>query len=316
MRRKRWNMAYELIYTSAERGLRPGTRGFCTVAHTKGMAPHLIQLMEALSAYKNLYGIHEMPEDAEPVAWSHIISTLAGHGVSVLSRVGAASADHTGRSNKIAHHVLVNARERAVGGPAWVCMQDGFLVDSWDGHPHLIEQPKRIPQGDSVLEPATAWAAVTGDAGYAAFLPEAFKANHDGIVVLAFEPGTEMLRLIAESLALLSADLRWRVTYSTYFTSLPVGATCNWRCCIAKSEALREARRNPKALVLDLTGPLPPPPTGPLAELARNGRIVVPRAEEPGADAGGAGVSRGKRGFIVMGNRNINQLNLRPRRPE
>ena len=296
-------MAYELIYTSAERGLRPGTRGFCTVAHTKGMAPHLIQLMEALSAYKNLYGIHEMPEAAEPVAWSHITSNLAGHGVSVLSRVGATSADHTGRSNKIAHHVLVNARERSDGGPAWVSMHDGFLVDSWSGQPHLIEQPKKIPQGDSALGPAEAWAAITGDAGYAAFLPEAFKSNPDSIVVLAFEPGMDMLPLIAESLALLPAEMRWRVTYSTYFTALPVGATCNWRCCVAKSEEFRDARRNPKALVLDLTEPLPEPPTGPLADLARNGRIVVPKPDDSGSGGGGA---RGRRGFVVMGNRNIN----------
>ncbi len=306
-------MAYELIYTSAERGLRPGTRGFCTVAHTKGMPPHLIQLMEALSAYKNLYGLHEASDMAEPVAWSHITSNLAGHGVSVLSRVGATSADHTGRSNKIAHHVLVNARERAEGGPAWVCMQDGFLIESWEGQPHLIEQPKKIPHGDSVLGPASTWAEITGDAGYAAFLPEAFKANPDGIVVLAFEPGMDMFSLIAESLALVPTEMRWRVTYSTYFTSLPVGATCNWRCCIAKSEEFRDVKRNPKALVLDLTGTLPPPPTGPLAELARNGRIVVPKVDNSG---GGSGEGRGKRGFVVMGNRNINQLNLKPRRPE
>ncbi len=305
-------MAYELIYTSAERGLRPGTRGFCTVAHTRGMQPHLIQLMEALSAYKNLYGVHDAQDGAEPVAWSHITSSLAGHGVSVLSRVGATKADHTGRSNKIAHHVLVNSRERADGGPAWVCQQAGFLLDSWEGLPHLIDAPKEIPQGDYELAPANAWAAATGDAAYAALLPEAFKSNPDGIVVLAFAPGMDMLPLIAESLMLVEPSMRWRVTFSTYFTSLPAGAVCNWRCCVANSDELRDAKRNPKALVFDLTAPLPPVPTGTLAELARSGRIVVTPKPTP-SDSGGAGDSRK---FVVMSNRNINMLNLKPRRPE
>ena len=48
-------MAHELIYTSAERGLRPGTRGYCTVAYTHGMMPQTLQLLEALSAYRSMY---------------------------------------------------------------------------------------------------------------------------------------------------------------------------------------------------------------------------------------------------------------------
>ena len=306
-------MAYELIYTSAERGLRPGTRGFCTVAHTKGMPPHLIQLMEALSAYKNLYGVHDAQDAAEPVAWSHITSNLAGRGVSVLSRVCAATPDHTGRSNKIAHHILVNTRERADGGPAWVSMQEGFMLNAWEGSPHIIDAPKAIPQGDYEPAPANAWAAATGDAAYAALLPEAFKSNPDGIVVLAFAPGMDMMPLIAESLALVEPSMRWRVTYSTYFTSLPAGAICNWRCCVADSEELRDARRNPKALVIDLTGVLPPVPTGALADYARSGRIiVVPKPSSESATESSAS----SRKFVVMSNRNINMLNLKPRRSE
>jgi len=35
-------MALELVYTSAERGLRAGTSGFCTVAMTRGLPPALV----------------------------------------------------------------------------------------------------------------------------------------------------------------------------------------------------------------------------------------------------------------------------------
>ena len=302
-------MAYELIYTSAERGLRPGTRGFCTVAHTQGMPPQQIQLLEALSAYKNLYSVHDTQEKSEPIAWSHITSNLVGRSASIVSRVGATVADHTGRSNKLAHHVLLQQRERPVGGPAWLCQQAGFLREMWDEQPHLISEMKEVPAGDCEPAPATAWEALTGDPAYAAFLPNAFKAGGDNVTVIAFAPGTDMLALIAESLALLEPSLRWNVTFSTYFTQLAVGASCAWRCCVADSDTLREARRNPRTTILDLTAPLPPVPTGPLAELARTGqRTTTPRIQVPKPDD-----SDKPKKFVLMGNRNINQLTLKPR---
>ena len=45
-------MALELVYTSAERGLRPGTSGFCTVAMTRGLPPALVPRLEALGGYR------------------------------------------------------------------------------------------------------------------------------------------------------------------------------------------------------------------------------------------------------------------------
>ncbi len=304
-------MAYELIYTSAERGLRPGTRGFCTVAHTQGMTPQNIQLLEALSAYKNLYSVHDAQEKAEPIAWSHITSNLIGRSASIVSRVGATAADHTGRSNKLAHHILLPARERPLGGPAWLCQQSGFLRDAWDEQPHIISTQKEIPAGDYDPKPATAWEALTGDPAYAAFLPNAFKANSDSIVLIAFAPGTDMLSLLSESLAIMEPSQRWNVTFTTYFTQLAVGATCAWRCCVADSEVLREARRNPRTVVFDLTDTLPPVPTGPLAELARSGQSpVVPKIQVNVPPD-----SNKPKKFILMDNRNINQLTLKPRNP-
>jgi hypothetical protein len=35
-------MALELVYTSATKGLRAGTSGFCTVAMTRGLPPALV----------------------------------------------------------------------------------------------------------------------------------------------------------------------------------------------------------------------------------------------------------------------------------
>ena len=297
-------MAYELIYTSAERGLKPGTHGFCTVACTRGMPPQTMQLLEAMSAYKNLYGVHEASNGAEPIAWSHVISNLVGRKVSVLSRVGATSPDHTGRSNKLAHHVVLSAMEHPVGGPAWLSSQPGFFMDSWEGAPRYIDGQKVVPKEDFNAGPAVAWEAVTGNAAYAALLPKLYLENPEGIVTLVYAAGTDMLPLIAESIALLDAARRWRVTYNTYFVSQAAGSTCAWRCCVADSEAHREALRVRRGTVIDLTGALPPVPEGELAERARSGvseSAVVPEAPRKPSN------------FVLMSNRNINQLNLKPR---
>ena len=305
-------MAYELIYTSAERGLRPGTRGFCTVAFTRGMPPPLVQLLEAMSAYKNLYGVHEEPAGPEPVSWSHYRSNLAGREATILSRVGPMAADHTGRTNKLAHHVLVPARERPAGGPVWVSQQPGFFAESWDEPAHYLEMPKAVPSGDGRGGKAVAWERLTGDAGQASCLAEAYLANPSGVVLVMFAPGMDMLPLLGESMALLPPAVRWQVTYSTYFTGLPAGSTCCWRCCVAGSVVSREASRLPGVMIFDLTAPLPPVSAGRLADLARHGRSAVARdipvVEAPAAPA------RPRSGPAA--GRHLNMLNLKPRKPE
>ena len=121
-------MAHELVYTSAERGLRPGTRGFCTVAHTRGMAPATMRMLESLSAYRSLYGAQEAASLAEPVVWSHYRVSLMGRSQNVLSRVSPTCVDHTNRSNKWAHHLLISSQERPVV-MVWLCAQPGVFLE-------------------------------------------------------------------------------------------------------------------------------------------------------------------------------------------
>lgn len=304
-------MAQELIYTSAARGLRPGTRGFCTVAHTQGMMPQSLQLLEALSTYKNAYATLEGRYLESPVSWSHCRGSFLGRTASVLSRVSAAAADHTNRSNKLAHHLLIQQRERPLGGPAWLCSQEGVFVQEWTGEPHVIGVPRELPQGDVPSLRAETWEQVAGDAGQAGVLASSFLANPERVTVLVFTAGMPMLELIGEALALLPPAERWNVTFNTYFTSLPAGSTCVWRCCLAGTDELREMQRLPRVQVMDLTGALAEPPAGnKLVELARTGRRAVPAA----AEASGEKSETGKNGFKLMTpRREINQISLRPR---
>ena len=61
----------ELAYTSAQRGLRPGSGGFCSVMMTRGLAVPAVELLERLS---NNYQVIYLPYDARardnPVAFS------------------------------------------------------------------------------------------------------------------------------------------------------------------------------------------------------------------------------------------------------
>lgn len=265
-------MAQELIYTSAERGLRPGTRGFCTVAYTRGMKPQTVQTLEGLSSYKSLYAVHDTRTAVHPPAISHYRLSVMGANLTVLSRVAPTQADHTARSNKIAHHVLLHTGERIRGGPSALARQPGFFVESWQGQPQLLDEEKPIAESDETEDVrAEHWQTAVGDAGWAGVLAATVLPAAVTPAVLVFEPGMDMLPLIDEALALVPHSRRWQVTFSTYFTTLPAQGTCAWRCCVPDSDVLRDARRNAKTLVIDLTAPLPPPGENPLVLRARQG---------------------------------------------
>src|SRR5688572_1689102 len=100
-------MAQEIIYTSAPQGLRPGTYGFCTVAATAGMPSSLLERLEALSGYSHLYPPDDPRAALNPVVHSHLILKLNGRRVHVVSRIADAGLDYSQRSNKLAHHAVL-----------------------------------------------------------------------------------------------------------------------------------------------------------------------------------------------------------------
>src|SRR4051794_14124966 len=104
-------MSQELHYTSVPRGLKPGAQGFCTVAHTAGISQALLERLEGLSGYRPRFKPNDPNEALNPVVWSHFRLTGTGPGVTVVSRVGPAGLDYTGRENKHAHHVVLDSGE-------------------------------------------------------------------------------------------------------------------------------------------------------------------------------------------------------------
>ena len=258
-------MALELVYTSAARGLRAGTSGFCTVAMTKGMPPALVPRLEALGGYR------PGPSGDGPEAfcfWRVETATGIAH---VLSVVGPAPPDHTARTNKIATYLVLSPEELSPAGPAAMIARAGLLRRSWSGAPAWIDEPVRVPpDGDPSLRPCAAWQAACGDAGWAGVLASAFLRDQSKPIHVIYRAGTDPLPLVDEAIRLLPDWVRWRATFSTYFLQPVAGTPCAWRFCL-EGTAAADAARQSKGLVIDLTRPLEAAPDSRHARMARTG---------------------------------------------
>jgi GTPase-associated protein 1, N-terminal domain type 2/GTPase-associated protein 1, middle domain len=270
-------MSQELHYTSVARGLKPGSRGFGTVAATANLPEALADRLEALSVYEAVYPPGDPSAALNPVAYVHVRLPVAGRVHDVLSRIGPAGLDYSGRPNKYAHHVILEPDERPAGGPAWLLSQAGFVQDAWDGEPRILAEGTPVPLGDRLPGVARAWQELTGDAGWAGVLAESFLADPRRPVFLVFRPGIELLPQFVEAIALLPVARRWDVEFSTYLTTLPPGISCTWRGVLDGSTQAKIARRLPNALIVDLCRPLGRAQGGGLVHLARTGeRLDTP----------------------------------------
>ena len=269
-------MSQELLNTSAPRGLKPGASGFCAVAMTAGMARLLEEQLMSLSGYRWIHPAGHPDAARNPVAFAHWRVMSGGREMSVLSSVRDAGVDYSQRSNRLAHHLVIDPTEQSDAGPAWVLRQPDVVESRWDGELRTWPVGRAIPRGDNPPRPCTAWATAAGDAGWAGVLADAFLLDPSKPAYLIFAPGTEVLPLIAEAIALLPTALRWRVTFNTYFTDLPAGLICTWRCCAAGTAAANEAPRlATSGVVIDLTKSLGQAPESRSTESARTGRVEV-----------------------------------------
>jgi hypothetical protein len=279
-------MSLELIYTSVPRGLGPGSSGFCTAAATGGMSRQVVTRLEALSGYQFHFNLSDPRAAENPANYAHTQVRIGAETLSVLSRIAFSGADYSGRTNKIAHHFLLEHGEQSPNGPAWMLMEMArqTFVAGYSGEPRNL--PKRdlqtlLATGPRPPEPATTWQSQTGDAGWAGMLVRAFRENPKVPAFVIFAPGQDLLPLFEESLALLPPEERWQVGFATYYTALPAGCQYHWRGIIAGSSAAKEIQRFPNATVIDLTTALGLAPDNMFTQAARTGTVLPPvRAPE------------------------------------
>jgi hypothetical protein len=290
----------QLIYTSAPEGLKRGSSGFCTVAADGGMSPPLMTKLELLSGYEFRYNLSDPNSDQNPVSFCHTRIDLGGRTAHVLSRVAFCGADYSGRTNKIAHHFLLEDGELLPCGPAEMIRRmdaKGLFCLNWDTGPRSLEATDLTePLSDSMDsdEPPRQWAN-HGDAGWGGVLARAFCRSKKIPSYLIFEPGADLLPLFGESLQVLPSKMRWNVDFATYYTSSPPNCHYHWRGILAGSTAMKEAGRFPNAVKLDLTGPLgtvPESDEDEFTKAARQGQVAPSLKERPTAVAGGRGAGR------------------------
>lgn len=282
-------MPEELIYTSAPRGLKPGSSGFCTVAATQALASGPVAArLESLSGYIPLYPVGHPSSANNPVRFSHIHLGGPGGGKSVLSRIAFAGPDHTGRTNKIAHHLLIISAERTPAGPAWLLLRPDLLRESWHGDPELLHA-RGLPKSDANPVPAATWQRLAGDAGWAGVVAEALLNDRDSLVHVLYEGGAnprDILAMVDESIRLLPTNARWNATFSTYHTEQVAGADCRLRFCVIGTPAAEMAKRSTAmgGLLIDLTNGRSAPDTA-AALAARSGNAIAPETAARASDA-------------------------------
>ena len=286
-------MIYELVYTSAPTGLFPGNTGFSVVGCTRNMDMALCKQLEKLSAYTPLYPHYDANAWSNPVNYAHRIINSNGQTFHILSRICFNGVDYTNRSNKLASHLAIseNETQRLPSGPASIFLQpDLFKSEKWRIQTAYFDSAPVLQDRGTKLQPCDTWKQITGDAGWAGFIAENLMRNPQKNVYIVFSPekSKQNLQLLVEVLNLLPPPTRWQLTFSTYFTELVPGTSCNLRFCLPNAPLLQNARQNPNAnLVIDISRPLPVPSGGNLLEIARTGKL--PEAHMPLCPAGNAG---------------------------
>jgi hypothetical protein len=270
----------EIIYTSVERGLVPGTRGLTIVASSRGASKGLTEQLRGLSVYKHLYSPDHAQASLNPVVYSHSTLRIGAETFHVLSRIGDAGLDYSGRTNLLAHHVALEPNELGRHNPAALMATPGFFREKWSGEPAWLP-PKAMPHSDSeTFKKCANWARL-GDAGWAGVLAEKVLNRDRSDVYLVIEPKTLTLPLMIEAAQLLPENLRRGATFCTYFTNALQGMDCRWRCVLSNSDEANAARRIPGSLVIDLTKPVGQAPDNAFAEIARSGegtaQVTPPR---------------------------------------
>ncbi len=243
-------MALALVYTSVPKGLKPGTYGFCTVACSRKLPEHTVSTLEQLSGYRRA---SSDPDGVNPVVYSYLFVEDCGTTRRVLSRVGDAGADYSGRANKIACHFVLERDDMGAAGPARLFDEKGLFVERWNDEPKYFENAIRLPSPKPSSVRLEEWERATGDSGWAGVL--AATACTGQPVCLIVSSKHNALRLYQEALDLVPVDRRWNATFSTYYTKTSPGVQCQWKAALQGSPEESTLRSIKNALLVDLTRP-------------------------------------------------------------
>jgi hypothetical protein len=272
-------MAWQLVFTSAPRGLALGRSGFCTVARHPEIRDLLAGEIERFSVYDH--------HPSRPVIHAHRIIEIRDTRYHILSRTVDAGLDYTNRTNHLAHHLVCTEEEIARSpNPALILASWKGWLDRWEGPPRSFGPEDRIDLSTLALScsrQAPSWAALTGDAGDAGLLLD----NSHIAGCLIFPPASEqppLLTLFAETLELLrTSDGRstaaWQIPFTTRLQASDQPHDFRWRGTAAGGPGSDNTASWP---VVDLSNPASlPASSNAWAECARTGGFPPASAALP-----------------------------------
>jgi len=263
-------MIQELISTSSPRCL-DGNAGFGVVAQTAGMVPNVAREVGVLSGYSHLF---PAGDPRNPVVFLHAIRRGGGVDRHIISRVADCGNDYSGRTNRIAHHWIAETPDllSVPCGPLAIVSQQGMFRTEWNEKSQELPRGKTLQNSQVTATICHNWQRWCGDAGWGGVVAERIERGDP--ISLIFEPGMDVLPLLAEVFALLPTSVRWKTTFSTFFIKSqepPNTPPIQVKCIAAGSSEKAFARQTPNTLLIDLRKPPSVKPSGKYVERARTG---------------------------------------------
>ena len=242
-------MPWQLIYTSAPRGLLSGQSGFCTVARSGDLREALVQRLEQISSYHYLRVSEAATANRNPTISAFRLLDLRGTKYHVCTRIQPCGLDFTARTNHLAHHLVFQPDELAqLPSPAAILRHWPGWMKSWQGEPRLLEEIAAADFAAVAAKsflPAQTWLRLTGDAGRAAGLLESDCIRG---CYLVCPPGGEeqVLDMFCETLQLLNPNAQyplrpWRHPFTTFLQAEDNASDFQWRACQEGTPAYQQA---------------------------------------------------------------------------
>lgn len=193
-------MAYEVVNTSAEKGLVPNQAGFCDVLRTHGIPDEICSLLKPMSRYD-----YELSGD-QP-AFAIRVVRLGATDWGVISRIVPCGLDYTGRKNRLAHHVVVPPSEFKEVNPASVIAHFQFRNEFIGAARYGQDMPNLQSAKTPIV--SGAWAKA-GLQNWESELAKTFQTKNDRFLLL-LPVAVDARRLMAELASMLTTDQQWRL---------------------------------------------------------------------------------------------------------
>ena len=191
-------MPYEVVNTSVVRGLTTGHSGYCDVLRTRGLPEEISQLLAPLNFYNERLARGNSACGVRSIRFG-------GRMWGIVSRVLPNGNDYTGRTNRLAHHVIAAPSELASLCPATILAGYQFRDTFTDTPRYLDREPETQVATQSIAE---VWGCMGGK-GWRTHIANLAMAGSR--VVVLIPTSVDGRSVVASILLGIPLERRWEV---------------------------------------------------------------------------------------------------------